>query len=167
MASRPALGLILGLVVTLSGCGSDDDDRGASRPSERTATERTEQAPTAPAKQKVQTAESSLPPEARVDLAIKRVLASGIPGLACDRHATERYVRTAFGDRAGCRRSTVPASAASSVKVIEIRISGESARAVAVPTGGPSGGERIRVELIRAGPVWKVDSLRSNAPVGP
>jgi hypothetical protein len=169
VASRPALVLGLALLAALAACGSDDDrgDGREMRTTERAGTKRAEQVPTGPVKGKVQTADASLPPEAQVDLAIKRVLASGIPGLACDRHATERYVRTAFGDRAGCRRSTVPASAASSVRVSAIRISGDDARAVAVPTGGPSGGERIRIELIRAGGVWKIDSLRSNAPVGP
>ena len=40
-----------------------------------------------------------------------------------------------------------------------------AATARAVPSGGPSDGERIKVELVRRGGVWKVDSLRSNAPV--
>jgi hypothetical protein len=53
------------------------------------------------------------------------------------------------------------------VEVSEVRIDGDAAKALAVPTGGPSDGERIRVELVRGGGVWKIDSLRSNAPVGP
>jgi hypothetical protein len=163
--------VVLALVLGLAGCGSDDEGGGdgrAPRTTERVGTKFAEPAPKGPVKGKVQKGgQSSLPPEAQVDLAIKAVLASGVPGLACDRHATERYVESSFGGRSGCVRSTVPASAASSVEVTAIRTDGDAARAVAVPTGGPSDGERIRVELVREGGVWKVDSLRSNAPVGP
>jgi len=53
------------------------------------------------------------------------------------------------------------------VKVTKIEISGDKATAKAVPTGGPSGGETIEVKLVRQGGIWKVDSLHSNAPVGP
>jgi hypothetical protein len=173
MASRAVLVLVLVVVFVLGlvGCGSDDDGDGtdgrapeATRPVD---TESAQPVPKGPVKGEVEIVESSLPPEARIDMAIKGVLASGVPGLACSRYATKRYVEATFGDRGGCVQSTVPASAATSVKVTAIRISDETARAVAIPTGGPSGGERIRVELVRAGPVWKVDVLRSNAPVGP
>ena len=172
MASRVALLLALGL--GLAGCGSDDDgggEAGAPAIRERSGVESAQPAPNGAAKGKVgkakKSAGSSLPPAAQVDLAIKAVLASGVPGLACDRHATERYLESSFGGRGGCVRSTVPPSAATSVEVSEVRIDGDAAKALAVPTGGPSDGERIRVELVRGGGVWKIDSLRSNAPVGP
>jgi hypothetical protein len=174
VASRAALIVALVLGLGLAGCGFEDDgggetsgSRSAKRTKERVGAQFAEPAQKGPVKGKVQVVESSLPPDAQVDLAIKAVLASGVPGLACDRYATKRYVESSFGGHSGCVQSTVPASAATSVEVSEIRIDGKEARAVAVPSGGPSGGEQIRVELVRAEGVWKVDSLRSNAPVGP
>lgn len=111
--------------------------------------------------------EAGLAPETQVDLAIKGVLASAVPQLACRRYATERHVKKAFGDRQGCLRSTVPASAAAYVKVTRVDIDGSQASARALPSGGPSDGEKIDVTLVRQGGIWKVDSLRSNVPVGP
>jgi hypothetical protein len=111
--------------------------------------------------------ESSLPPQAQVDLAIKSVLASGVPGLACGRYSTERYVKTTFGGRAGCVQSTLPASAADTIAERKFEIHGNRASVTVVPSGGPSDGETIKVGLVRAGSVWKVDTLHSNAPVGP
>ena len=111
--------------------------------------------------------EAGLAPEARVDLAIKGVLASAVPQLACRRYATQRYLNKAFGDRQGCLRATVPASAASYVKVTRIEIEGSDATARALPSGGPSDGEKIDVVLVRQGGIWKVDSLRSDVAVGP
>ena len=46
-------------------------------------------------------------------------------------------------------------------------VDGDRATARAIPRGGPSSGETITVRLVKTGGVWKVDSLRSNAPVGP
>lgn len=110
---------------------------------------------------------SSLTPEQQVDYAIKGVLASGVPGLACEQLSTENYVKTTFGSRKGCLKSTVPGSAATYIETSKITIDGDSATAVAKPTGGPSNGETIEVSLVREDGTWKVDSLKSNAPVGP
>lgn len=110
---------------------------------------------------------AGLPPADQVDFAVKGVLASGVPQLACEQAATANYVDTTFGSRAGCERSTVPGSAATYVIVSAIKISGDRATASAKPHGGPSNGETIKVKLVREDGIWKVDSLRSNAPVGP
>ena len=111
--------------------------------------------------------EPSVDPEQAITAAIDAVLASGDPALACERYATADYVGTTFGSRGGCVHSTVPASAADSVEVSAIRISGSTAKATAVPSGGPSDGEKISVALVNEDRVWKVDSLHSNVPVGP
>ena len=111
--------------------------------------------------------EPSVDPEQVITAAIDAVLASGDPALACERYATADYVGTTFGSRGGCVHSTVPASAADSVEVSAIRISGSTAKATAVPSGGPSDGEKISVALVNEDRVWKVDSLHSNVPVGP
>lgn len=164
------------VALAIAGCGGDDEPGGDTNDGDGRGAVTS---PSAPAEPGLSTApgpetapeppkpEAGLPPEARVDLAIKGVLASAVPQLACRRYATERYVKKAFGDRQGCLRSTVPASAAAYLKVTGVEIDGEKATARALPSGGPSDGEKIDVELVRQGGIWKVDSLRSNVPVGP
>jgi hypothetical protein len=154
--------------LALAGCGSDEETgvpAGSSASTPAVTVSTTEQTATAPSTSGG--VEADLAPEAQVDLAIKGVLASAAPDLACRRYATLSYVKQTFGSRPGCVQSTVPASAAELVKVTKIEISGDKATANAVPTGGPSDGETIKVTLVRQGGIWKVDSLQSNAPVGP
>jgi hypothetical protein len=170
--AAPAL-VIAALALALAGCGADSEPTatGTATGGPGSTLKSTASTPasapgttTAPAPGG---AESGLPPEAQVDLAIKSVLASGVPGLACRRYATERYVEKTFGSRGGCVQSTLPASAAQTVVVTKIEIDGHRATAVARPSGGPSDGETIRVGLVRSDGVWQVDTLKSNAPVGP
>ena len=100
--------------------------------------------------------------------AIRGVLASGNPRLACDRYATKRLLRESFGGRTGCFEATSPRSAADSVRVFGITMRSEGLiTATAIPKGGPSGGQRITVEVRMQAGDWRVDSLRSNVPVGP
>jgi hypothetical protein len=111
-------------------------------------------------------------PAKAIKEAVEAVLAPHPPNrasaaAACGFFVTERYLQTTYGGRRGCVDALVPGSAADSVKVSGTVVNGNQATARAVPSGGPSGGETIKVRLVRAGSVWKVDSLRSNAPVGP
>jgi hypothetical protein len=170
--AAPAL-VIAAAALALAGCGADSEPTatrtaaGGSGGTLKSAASNPASAPgnaTAPAPGG---AESGLSPEAQVDLAIKSVLASGVPGLACRRYATERYVEKTFGSRGGCVQSTLPASAAQTVVVKKIEIDKDRATAVAMPSGGPSDGETIKVGLVRSDGVWQVDTLKSNAPVGP
>ena len=171
MRIRLAVLALLAASVALAGCGGDEETTAGSKAETSTpagtAKAPSTQQPPPPPKSPAGEVEASLPPDAQVDLAIKGVLASAAPDLACRRYATQGYVKTTFGSRAGCVQSTVPASAAEFVKVTKIEISGDRATAKALPTGGPSDGEEIAVRLVRQGGIWKVDSLRSNAPVGP
>ena len=171
MSARLALLSLLALGLALGGCGGDGettaDTQAETQAPAGTTAPPPKQSPPPAAGAASGGVEAELPPDAQVDLAIKGVLASAAPDLACRRYATTGYVKTTFGSRAGCVQSTVPASAAESVKVTKIEISGDKATATAVPTGGPSDAETIAVRLVRQGGIWKVDSLRSNAPVGP
>ena len=170
MTSRlPALAILTAcLGLALSGCGADEETTTEPGTQASTAPSTAKRTPsTAPSATSPGNVEAELSPKAQVDLAIKGVLASAAPNLACRRYATLAYVKQTFGSRGGCVQSTVPASAAEFVKVTKIEISGDQATATAVPTGGPSDGETIKVKLVRQGGIWKVDSLRSNAPVGP
>ena len=174
IAAAVCASALLGL-ATLSGCGSDSETTQGSTAGGGTLSNNYTTNSAAPAigatKQKQKPGPggigSSLTPTEQVDLAIKSVLASGVPDLACRQYSTARYVKTTFGDRAGCVTNTLPASAAQSIKEKKIEIKGDKAEATIVPTGGPSDGETIKVTLVRQGTAWKVDTLKSNAPVGP
>lgn len=167
MARRAAAVAFAALALLLAACGGEDGngesaETGVERPA------RSAPGPKPPGSHdRAASPEAELAPIARIDLAIKGVLASAAPDLACGRYATKRYVERAFGSRAGCVHSTVPGSAAHFVEVRKVRIDGGEATATALPSGGPNGGETIKVTLVREGGVWKVDALRSSAPVGP
>jgi hypothetical protein len=97
---------------------------------------------------------------------VATVLAPGDPHEVCTRLTTPAYVRAAYGDARGCFEA-ITAQPAAKVTVTAVKISGSRATAVAVPAGGPSKGEHIRVELVSERGTWRVDSASSNAPVGP
>ena len=103
----------------------------------------------------------------QIAMAVRGVLASGDPDLACRRYATVRFLAESYGGLAGCRAATNPRTAADSVRLTGLVVNGSRARVVAIPQGGTSSGQRVRVTLIVVGPTWRVDSLRSNVPVGP
>jgi len=106
------------------------------------------------------------PPRALARMAIETYLTAGDP-VVCERYATARFVRAAYGDVKGCEAAQRPASAASSVEITSLSVRGGSASATAVPRGGASDGEKLRIELVGQGDSWMIDSLRSNVPVGP
>ena len=103
----------------------------------------------------------------QIAAAVRGVLVSGDPDIACRRYATVKLLAESFGGLAGCRRATNPRSAADSVRLTGLVVNGNRARVVAIPRGGASSGQRIRVSLIVVGDGWRVNSLRSNVPVGP
>jgi hypothetical protein len=79
---------------------------------------------------------------------------------------TERYVNSAYGGFEGCIQARAPGSVARSLEFKRLRIDGDHATAVVVPTGGPYDGERITVSLVHDR-WWAVDGLRADVPVGP
>jgi hypothetical protein len=99
------------------------------------------------------------------------VLASGDPNKACSTdYVTEQYLRAAYGDEQGCVQAQKPSSAAKSVDIEGlVGGSGESGTATVkvVAHGGVYAGEKITVSLVKEGDAWKIESLKSNAPVGP
>ena len=106
-----------------------------------------------------------------VDSVIAAVLTgSEAPEAICDQLVTAAYVRTAYGDRQGCVAAQRPGTLAKSVQVSQIEESGETATAVAVPSGGPYSGVDVDVKLAADPDVdgaWRVDSLQANVPAGP
>jgi hypothetical protein len=156
-----ALALVAALFVLLAGCGADDD---GDEDGDTAATVATPAAPpteTAPAPNAGVRNDEQL-----IRIAIEGALASGEPAKACGLFVTDDYLTDTYGDRAGCEAAQ-PGGAAQSVKVSGIAVEGDEATAVAVPSGGPSNGERLEVSLVREGGGWKLDALKSNVPVGP
>jgi hypothetical protein len=104
--------------------------------------------------------------EEQVTAAIDAVVGGGDPEVACATSVTEAYVKAAYGDEQGCR-AAVKAQGALEVEVEDVRISGNSAEATAIPAAGPNEGENLTVRLILEEGHWRVDFLRSDAPAGP
>jgi hypothetical protein len=166
-AAAPALFLLL------ASCGGGSGGGGSQASSAATSAGLTTQPPAArstktPATNgRVNPTAIPLSPRKQVPFAVRAVLASADPVKACKQFVTPQFVATTYGNRQGCIQAQVPAAAARSVAVSDVEIHGRVAKAVVVPTGGPSDGERITAHLLIEGSVWKLNSLRSNAPVGP
>jgi hypothetical protein len=97
---------------------------------------------------------------------VATVVSGGDPELVCDELATERFIRSAYGSLQGCQDAVV-AQRTVDVRVVGVTIDGSRAQATAIPLSGPSEGDRLKAELVLEGGAWRIDSLRSNAPVGP
>src|SRR5215213_2850384 len=94
------------------------------------------------------------------------VLGGNDPDEVCEEFATVVYVKHSYGDAQGCQ-SAVEKRAAVDVDVTVGKMDGSTAEATATPKGGPNKGEDLKVDLVNENGVWKVDVVRSNAPVGP
>jgi hypothetical protein len=83
---------------------------------------------------------------------------------------TQHYLDAAYGGRQGCIQAQSPKNAATSVDVGPVTQASNQPRAAAAkasPTGGLYNGEKLTVSLVKEDGAWKVDALKSNAPVGP
>jgi hypothetical protein len=101
-----------------------------------------------------------------IRLEVKGLLTSSSPAVCSSGVVTKRYLEKSYGGHQGCVRAQKPGSVADHVDFKELRIEGDRATAVVVPSGGLYDGERISVLLVRD-PRWAVDELHSNVPVGP
>ena len=104
---------------------------------------------------------------------VEAVLTSSDPAKTCStNYVTQHYLSTAYGGKQGCVQAQNPKQAASSVRVQEvINVDTASppthATAKALPKGGVYAREKLTVSLVKEDGSWKIDSLKSNAPVGP
>jgi hypothetical protein len=95
---------------------------------------------------------------------------AGSPQAACKLFVTKRFVAQSYGSTRNCLASRVRGGVAQRAYVKLKNRSGRSARAVALPSGGPNDGEHVSVELVEDkgdGTVWRVDGLTADVPVGP
>jgi hypothetical protein len=99
------------------------------------------------------------------------VLASGDPDRACSPdYVTDAYITAAYGDKQGCVQAQTKASAAKELPIESteiVKLKPPTAAAEVDPRGGQYDGEHLTITLVKEGQVWKIDSLKSDAPVGP
>jgi hypothetical protein len=82
-------------------------------------------------------------------------------------NVTEHYIHAAYGDTGGCIRAQNKGAAAKSLDSYSQKITGNTGTVEVRPVGGIYDGEKITVLLVKEDGGWKVDALKSNAPVGP
>lgn len=87
----------------------------------------------------------------------------------CDSGVTPAFLKKAYGNRSGCIAARKPASLAHSVRLSEIQIQQGTATLTADAKGGVYGkGQKLKMGLVRDGTgAWRVNTVKSNVPVGP
>jgi len=105
-----------------------------------------------------------------VPTVINAVLTTADPKKACGSdYVTAHYLSAAYGSRQGCMKAQVPGSAAQWLRFEDV-VTGRQPRRLheqVISKGGVYDGQRLEITLVRVDGEWKVDQLKSNAPVGP
>lgn len=163
-AHAGALALAVAIVV-LTGCGGggDGEDAGATSASP----EATSTSTTAASGNGGPSRLDRIEPQQQVREAVEAVLTSSDPADTCVRFVTGHYLQRAYGGPDGCIQAQSPAAVADQLDFRSVRVDGDRATAVVVPSGGPYDGKRVTVSLVRQDPGWAVDELDANIPVGP
>lgn len=161
----------LALGMLLVACGGEEEGAGAKQTTADAVTGAdggdASKAPGSDAPED-EPSDDPLDDETAIKATLDKVLTGVEPAMACGDLVTDRYLRRSFGDRAGCEAAQRDLEAADSAGVSQVVILPDSvAQALAKPRGGLYGGDRLRAELVLGDGVWKLDSLRSNVPVGP
>jgi hypothetical protein len=110
-------------------------------------------------------ASRALPPTASPNQTVRVALTSTDPAV-CELY-TPKLLDKSFGGIQGCRSSIRSGGRADSVEIVSSNVKKKEALVVAVPHGGPSSAEKLRVTLVRSGKPWQLQSIKSNVPVGP
>lgn len=182
--SLPIALLLLALALVLvAGCGGDDAPVTQSTitvtpttsPTSTTTREQSAPASDAGAASDSEGQPGAEPAPADRPRSVAAVTAAVLTGsrspvLICDTLVTAAYVKTAYGARQGCIAAQQPGTLARAVRVSEVTESGDTATAVAVPSGGPYDGVDVAVQLVAAPDLdgaWQVDSLVADVPAGP
>lgn len=166
--ARATLFALMG-ALALASCGDDDEPPQTTAPAVTGAAE-TADADKAPGTEAPEDEPSADPTSDRtaISMTLEAVLTGDDPRQVCGELVTERYLREAYGGPQGCEAAAAESKPADSVALSRIVVLPDSvAQASAEPRGGLYDGERLRAELVLADGFWKLDSLRSNVPVGP
>jgi hypothetical protein len=164
-------GLILAaaLALTGAGCGDDDERAQTTAPAVTGASEVTDpdKAPGTDAPED-ELSEDPRSDKIAISMTLEAVLTGTDPRQVCGELVTERYLREAYGSARGCQAAQADSKPANGVGVSRIVVLPDSlAQASAEPRDGIYDGETLRAELVLDEGLWKLDSLRSNVPVGP
>ena len=166
---RLGLALVAAVALAAAGCGDDDEPVQTTAPAITGAPDAIdpEKAPGTDAPED-ELSDEPASDETAISITLDAVLTGRDPRQVCGELVTERYLREAYGGAEGCEAAQADVKPAKRVELSRIVVLPDSvAQASAEPTGGIYDGERLRAELVLDGGFWKLDSLRSNVPVGP
>lgn len=172
---RLASGAALLAALALTACGGGSDS-GSSSTSSLTTVKQPQRETTAATTTEPTTSKAAKPPGKQRQLptlqspasptATARLALTDESPLVCGLY-TRPVLAKSFGGLAGCRRAVTSGGQADSVEIVSVRPEGRYALVVAVPHGGPSSAEKLTISLVRTGKNWRLDSIKSNVPVGP
>ena len=168
-----AVGVAL-IVGVLAGCGGGESDGGVAA-SITTTTQPTVPPPGGPsAAIGSRPKNSPQPGSAQEARGVANLVLTGSNALACNPlFVTQHYLGASYGGHQGCVNARRSGGVPDRVYFKSLRIEGDHATAVVVPSGGPSDGERVTVSLVTEArspggrPHWAVDGLHADVPVGP
>ena len=155
MRKSAAIAAATTLAALAAGCGEKDEPEttGPVVPVTTTSTS------TSTGSTTTATGQAPATPEAVVEA----FLSSPDADLVCDELITEKFLRASYGDRAGCVAGRKPASLASQATLS----AGPDDVVTAEPQGGVYDGDELAFTLVPSGGGFAIDSVRSDAPVGP
>jgi hypothetical protein len=171
--SRCGLALaVAALLGLLAGCGSSDGtgstQSSAPPPPVPSSSSTTNASPTTTSRPPSRTshAQSSGKLPGSPAAFVKTALTTSEPRLACQAF-TAAALQKAYGGESACEAAIRAGGAASSLSHIGVYFAPGQAKVSAVPQGGPSDGETVKITLIQQGGSWRIASLHSDVPVGP
>jgi hypothetical protein len=178
MHSAPIRLALAVAIVALAGCGGDDDTTTSTSPAKSSQAAQPRHATKlSPAAQRElnrrlrdghrlnRRLKGPDTPAERVQGAVKFVLTATTSSTTCTPPVvTGRYLQAAYGGRQGCIDAQ---RIAHKLEFKDLRIDGDRATAVVVPSDGTYEGERLTVSLVRLDRRWAVDQLDADVPVGP
>jgi hypothetical protein len=86
----------------------------------------------------------------------------------CDELVTPAFLKKSYGDRQGCVAARKPGALADQVTILARKPGSGGATIVTVkPQGGVSGGQTLKVTVVKSGGGWRIAKITSNAKVGP
>lgn len=174
MWSSPLTLLVVCLLaaLALAACGdsSEGDQPAATGSASSAATSTAEDSPSGASGVSAggETDAAPVPSDPKqVSTAIEALLTDPDNEFVCDQVLSEKLLRTAYGDRQGCRNQRQPEVLGKSVTISALKVEGNTATAVAIAKGGFYDGQKLDVVAIRAGDGWRIEQFISNVPVGP